>query len=341
MSADAGSAVQISTYPMDARHAEHLVPHWIRTWRGMVDRIVITIDTHRSRSGRYRGSNFDASLAALRNHIERAREHYPQLEVHDVDYSPDVRRQVAQRFFALDDIPVKAWDGGPFYSYFYGMFMARARYIVHYDGDMLFGGGSTQWMREAIDLFDARPDLLLVSPFPGPPRPDGAIFGHEVMQNGEPPKRENLPALAYRFDHASTRIFLIDMQRFDRSVGALPLLRPSPLQRLKAFILKNPPQAREGEYILSRTLTKFGLCRIDFLGVAPGLWSLHPPYRTEEFYRRLPEIIRRVESGALPVEQLGHFDLHDSVVDWTEARAAASRGRRYMRLLRDRFAGPP
>lgn len=337
MNVASGIAAQINMYPMDVRHAQHLLPHQVRVWREMVDRIVVTIDTHRSRSGRYRGSHFDESLAGLRAQVAKARESYPQLEVHEVDYSAGARQAVAQYFFGTDSIPIKAWDGGPFYSYFYGMFMTRARYIMHFDGDMMFGGGSKRWMREAIALFEARPDILLLNPFPGPPRADGAIFGHQAEQ-GFLFAREDLPSLAYRFRHASTRVFLIDMLRFKERVVALPLLRPSLTQRLRSRLLGNPPEACEAEVILTHTLSKFDLCRVDFLGEPPGLWGLHPPYRSESFYQRLPEIVRMVESGALPAGQLGHYDVNDSIIDWTQARTADRWYRRYFRLLRDRLS---
>jgi hypothetical protein len=79
------------------------------------------------------------------------------------------------------------------------------------------------------------------------------------------------------------------------------------------------------------------LYRIDMLGSPPGIWSLHPPYRSEEFYQRLPELIRAVETGAVPEGQRGHYDLNDSIIDWTSARTANQWHRRYMRMIRDRL----
>lgn len=111
----------------------------------------------------------------------------------------------------------------------------------------------------------------------------------------------------------------------------------SPLQKLKARILGNPPEVIAAEDTLTKTLQRFDLHRIDMLGSPPGMWSLHPPYRSEEFYRRLPEIIRAVETGVVPEGQRGHYDLNDSIIDWTSARAANQTHRRYMRIIRDRW----
>ena len=336
MIARQSTAAQISTFPMDVRHFEYLLPHQIRAWSSSVDRIVVTIDTHRSRAGRYRGSNFDESLEKLRRLISDARKSYPRLQVADVDYSEATQRAVARYFFDREAIPPKAWDGGYFYSLFYGLYAANAQYVTHFDGDMMFGGGSKTWMQEAIACMEQRPDALVVEPFPGPPRADGQIFGHEISK-GLKYRREDMPQLAYRFKHVSSRAFVIDMNRFKDKLGKLPWVSASPLQRLKARILGHPPEVIEAELLISKTLQRFDLYRIDMLGSPPGMWSLHPPYRSEEFYQRLPEFIRTVETGAVPEGQRGHYDLNDSIIDWTSARTANQRHRRYMRMIRDRL----
>ncbi|MGE8602113.1 capsular biosynthesis protein [Bordetella trematum] len=327
-------AAQISMYPMDYPHAALLLPHQIRVWAPMVDRIVVTIDTHRSRTGRYRGNHFEEyrdKLLALTRELQRDT---PQLEVIEVDYSDRARHDVAQSFFGLDDIPVKAWDGGPFYAYFYGMHHSQARYIVHFDGDMLFGGGSHRWVEEAIAFTEDDPSVLLTGPFPGPPAADAVIHGHGLP---EPQRIEVAGAPAYRFQTASTRIFMLDMERLRETLGVLPLLPPGPVQRLKSHVLGHPPLAREAEVILGEVLRMHGLYRVDLLGSGPGLWSLHPPYRGAAFYRQLPEVIAAVEAGTLPAAQCGHYDIHDSVIDWSDQRAATRRHKRWLRMAKDRL----
>ena len=327
-------AAQISMYPMDFRHVEHLLAHQIRVWGPMVDRIVVTVDTHRSKAGRYRGTHFDDYLKRLRELVADIATHCPTLEMHEVDYGKNAKLEVAQAFFGCDDIPVKAWDGGPFYAYFYGMYQARSRYIVHFDSDMLFGGGNTRWVEEAIRVMDADPSLLVTSPLPGPPRADGVLLGH----GSDVPRPVEIEGVhGYRFRHVSTRIFMLDMDRLYASVGRLPLLAPGLPSRIKARLLGNPPRAREAEVILSETLQENGLSRLDFLGSEGGLWSLHPPYRNAAFYEQLPSLIAAVESGRIPDEQRGDYDMNDSMIDWSAQRAANRRHHRYLRLLRDRL----
>jgi hypothetical protein len=138
--------------------------------------------------------------------------------------------------------------------------------------------------------------------------------------------------------HVSSRAFMIDLNRFKSVLGAFPQIRPSPAQRLKARLLGNPPDAREAEVVMSETMQRAGLYRVDLVGSAPGLWSLHPPYRCEEFYRRLPDLVRAVETGVVPEGQRGHYDVNDSMVDWSAARLENHWRRRYMRMLRQRMA---
>ena len=63
------------------------------------------------------------------------------------------------------------------------------------------------------------------------------------------------------------------------------------------------------------------------------MWSLHPPFRTSQFYTDLPKIIHRVETGDLPAEQLGCYDLHDRICDWSIPRRNNSRLRRIYRQI--------
>jgi hypothetical protein len=333
------TAAQISTYPLDYPHAAHLLAHQIRVWAPMVERVVVTIDTYRSRSGRYRGDHYDENLRALRELAQRLRETVPggsQVDVVEVDYSPAAQRAIAQAFFGRDQMPAKAWDGGPFYAYFYGLYHAQARYVAHFDGDMLFGGGSTTWMEEAIQCMAAQPDVLMTGPFPGPPRGDYAIFGH-----GAPaPRREQAAGgPAYRFQSVSTRIFMLDLERLRERVGPLPLHAPNLSSRIKARLLGNSPDVLEAERLLGKVLQDNGLYRLDMLGTEPGLWSLHPPYRGANFYAGLEALIGAVESGVLPDAQRGHYDVDDCLIDWASERQRTRRHKRLMRLFKDRLSG--
>src|SRR5262245_23416579 len=148
MSFDYRTALQVSIYPLDWPHLRWSLPHQIRAWADQVDTILVTLDNRRSPSGRYRGEHYEDHLARTQTYLRELQRTNPKLRVLEVDYADPARGEVARRFFAGRAPADKAWDGGPFYAYFYGLHAADARYVLHIDGDMQFGGGSQRWLKE-------------------------------------------------------------------------------------------------------------------------------------------------------------------------------------------------
>lgn len=87
------------------------------------------------------------------------------------------------------------------------------------------------------------------------------------------------------------------------------------------------------EEIISAAMMRKGLSRIDFLGSGAGIYSLHPPYRTDAFYQELPHLIARIVAGAIPAQR-GDYDVNSSMFDWTEALRQKTAGRRLARAAR-------
>jgi hypothetical protein len=333
--------MQINMHPNDARHVVHTLPHQIRTWGAQVDRVVVTLDLHRSRAGRYRNNEFDRNLQAITATLHDVARTAP-IEVVEVNYAPEVRDEVSRHFFASAQIPDKAWDGGPFYSYFFGLWAANADHVLHMDSDMLFGGGSRQWLAEAMALLQERRELVFAAPLSGPPRADHMLLGQSGWSTGEVRRDAHRPD-AYLFPTVSTRIFLMATSLLSERLGKLALSAPSATQQLRARSMGNPPQALEAETVLSRNMQTKGLSRMDVLGSGSGMWSLHPPFRSELFYRKLPQLIADIEQNKVPEGQRGRYDVHDSMIDWSEQRRANTRGRRWLRhvkqmMERDRMA---
>lgn len=82
---------------------------------------------------------------------------------------------VSTMFFGGRSIPAKDFRGGPFYSYFFGLYSAKHNYVFHLNSDLMFGGGSSTWLAEAIKLLMERPDILVCTPLPGSPTADGQL----------------------------------------------------------------------------------------------------------------------------------------------------------------------
>jgi hypothetical protein len=302
--------MQVNLAPTDLRHVREILPHELRQLGQQVDEVLLVIDLNRNPlvdpvvwSDGERGlREFLAGLSA----------DHPHLRVIDVDDSPQVAAQVSDEFFGGEMIPAKDWRGAPIYPYFFGLWAARNNYVLHMDSDMLYGGGSQTWVAEAVELLRSRPDVLVCSPLPGPPRADGTLTTQTLP-------REPHATLAFRADGISTRIFMIDRARFRDRVGRIAIPKPTREKRLLALVDGYTPHD-PAEQLMSLAMNRGGLARIDFLGTGEGMWSLHPPYRGELFYSRLPWLIGAIERGEVSEAQRGDFDVNDSMIDWSGVR---------------------
>src|SRR5205807_576517 len=138
------------------------------------------------------------------------------------------------------------WNGGPFYSYFFGLHAAKHQYVFHMDSDMMYGGGSSTWIAEALHLLAERPDALVCSPLPGPPTTDGRLRSQVL----EP---EPHTSLAFRSRALSTRLFLLDRNRFASRIKQLPLTQP-PRRRIWQALAEGNPPYELPEVIFSRAM---------------------------------------------------------------------------------------
>jgi hypothetical protein len=308
--------LQINVAPTDLPHAVHTLPHQLRQWGEQVDEIIFTFDLHRTAHGGRFGDGWDERRAPMRRLLEELCKEHPAARVVEVDYAPETMKEVAGAFTSGSPIPAKDTKGAPFYPYLHGLYVARNDLVFHLDSDMMFGGSSQTWVAEACTLLAENDDVLACSPLPGPPAADGQLRKQQAS-------RFEHGSLAFRFSTLSSRLFLIDRERMRERM--LPLHLTGPLRsvsRLKAWMHGNPPY-RAAELTISDAMGTAGLYRVDFLGAAPGMWSLHPPFRSEEFYRELPRLLERIEAGVVPDAQRGDYDINNSMFDWSSAARRA------------------
>jgi hypothetical protein len=317
-----GVTLQINLAPTDLPHARLILPHQLRCWAGQVAEVVLTVDLHRSRN-RY-ATGWAERLPGLRDLVVQCCRAHHAVRSCDVDYSAQAQTRVADTFFGGRPAPAKDSLGAPFYAYFAGLLQATTRYVLHMDSDILYGGGSQVWVGEARSLMAVRPEVLACNPLPGPPTADGSLRSQSL-------EREPSTTVAYRAPHLSTRLFLIDMDRL-RGLAPLEIRRASWRHALLAGV-EGHPRCEPAETALSVAMAARGMLRVDFLGSAPGMWSLHPPFRSRLFYQGLPDLVDRVERGEIPEAQRGRHDVDDSMVDWTSARPG--RRRRMLRYARE------
>jgi hypothetical protein len=321
---DCHVTLQISLAPTDLPHAVHILPHQLQQWAGQVDEVLLVLDTHQSR-GRF-AEGWEERLPKMRLLIDQCCATYPNTYVREVDYSPEVMAKVGSLFFDQPSVPTKDFRGGPFYSYFFGLYAAKHNYVFHLDSDLIFGGGSKTWITEAVKLLADKNDILTCSPLPGPPTSDGQL----KTQTAE---LEPYTSLAFRFASLSSRLFLLDRERFISKIQRLRLNPPALSNILKAWVEGNPPYEIP-EILFTQAMLEHRLYRVDFLGQEPGMWSIHPPYRSETFYQKLPEIIQLIEAGNVPEGQRGDYDLNDCLIDWSDVRMALEKKYWFRRLIK-------
>ena len=296
--------LQISLAPSDLRHARTTLPHQLRVWGEQVDEVLFTVDTLRPRGATRFGRAWAAQEPELLRFLEEQARAHPRARVEEVDYGARAATDVAERFFGGAAVPPKDSRGGPFYSYFYGVAAAQHDHVLHVDSDMLFGGGSRSWMVEATAVL-SEPEVFAVNPLGGPPL-------HDLARWRDPPFDHPTPA--FRCDSLSTRVFVID-RRALTAVRPLELREPARLRsRIKAAVHRNPAVAMP-EDLLTDAMLAAGMIRVDLLGAAPGMWSIHPRSRSTAFYASLDQVVSRIEAGDIPDAQRGDFDLSDLFID--------------------------
>jgi hypothetical protein len=307
--------LQINVAPLDLPHAVHILPHQLRQWAGQTQEVLFTLDLQGPRRGRLREA-WDAQARPMETLLEELCLMHPGARACTVDYAAETNRQVAEDLLDISFLPAKDTKGGSFYPYFYGLHRAQNDLVLHLDSDVMFGGGSQTWIAEACRLLEEHPIALACSPLPGPPMAAPTLRTQAA-------RRFQHDSLAFCFSSLSTRLFVID--RRDLRERLRPLELPPPIRaasRLAAMVRGNPPYGA-AELMLSKAMQRAGLLRVDFLGSPPGMWSLHPPFRSPDFYRALPRLIESIEAGDVPEAQRGDYDLNDSMFDWSHARRRA------------------
>jgi hypothetical protein len=308
--------LHISLTPADLPHARVILPHQVRQLGSHVSTVMLTIDAKTAE---------EIERQPLLRWLETLGSLHPDVIVRDVDHSDAARARVGDVFFGGHRPPRIDFRGRPIHSYLEPVLAAPTDWVLHLDSDMFIGGGSQTWVREACARLTSDPRLVLASPYPGPPRLDRKVLRQ--------PDAEYIPQeAAILVANMSSRVFLAHVPTFVERLAPIGLLRAPLKGRLWTLRHPNPP-FQKLELAVTARMRAQSLRRIDLLGSPPGMWSLHPPYRTREFYERLPELVARVENDDFPLEQRGDFDLNESAIDWSAARRRLRRERMRTMIL--------
>lgn len=308
------ATLQVTLAPLDVGHARHSLAHLVRVWGPQVEEVLLVVDRRES-PFRAREEREDQSKASAALDAVIAQLRHPGLRTVEVDRSREARRAVAARFGARR-LPESDFRGRPYYTYLYGLAEARNPLVLHVDSDMLFGGGSPTWIDEAREWLARDETLVACNPLPGPPTHGGELLDQDAFAP------EVVGPRAYRFANLSTRVFLADMRRFEERLESLAGRRIPTLRSVVGSALRRQVNWMPLEERITAAMRESGSARLDFLGSGDGMWSLHPLTRTPRFYEQLPALVALLERGGdVTEQQRGRYDLHDSMLELTAARA--------------------
>lgn len=306
------TTLQINAAPTDNRFLEKIVSHQIRAIGNQVDVIRITADIRPSKKGRF--SFTEKQIEEFKSILTDLENNHKNVTIDYVDYSDETIKSVSEAIWGNELLPLKDYRGGPFYSYMYGLYKVETEFVFHLDSDIFLGGGYPEWCSVAKELLADDPLLAIIKPLSGPPKKDRSA----PNQFGEPLYSYRDLANAFYSDNFTTRVYFTKKSRLLSILRNLSLEKPDLLRSLFGRLQKNPA-VKAPEQLLSNYLHQTDYFRLDFLGAEPGMWALHPPFRSDEFFEKLDHIIQAVESGDIPNEQRGFYDVNHAFVDWSSA----------------------
>jgi hypothetical protein len=304
-------SLQLTLTPSDLEEVRFLLPHQLRIWGGQVDEVLCLVDVPPWKQGREETTR---SLGEVGEFLEDQRRTHPHLRWGQVDYSAEAVRRVETTFYGGHSVPIHDYRCRPIYGYLYLLLAPLHDLVLHIDCDMMFGGGSQTWVGEAVEQLGRRPELLACNPLPGPPRPDGRLLSQRHRHVAEPGTKP-----AYRFQTLSYRVFLLDRRAFAERLAPLRSEWPPLHNALRALLRRRRRPHALLEQVITGAMLRRGQFRLDFLGTNPGMWSLHPRFRTGRFKRALPRLIQLIEAQEVHRSQLGEYDLTEGMLAVAES----------------------
>lgn len=296
-------SLQINLAPVDYPHVQSILPHQLRTIAPQCDEVLLVIDSKKHpRSKRFSPEGWEENKRKIDAVCENLKGEFPEIKTLEVDYSEPARKLLSEYFYGDASIrmPEKDFRGGPFYSYYYGLYAPKNDIIFHLDADVLLSGGSHTWVAEGVKYLENDPSLFCVCPLQGPPLEGGAM--PVVKKNAYNPVGEYPQAGHGRlYNDFSTRVFMVDRKKLKENCR-----REYPnLDHLLKALWRGLPPYRYPEGTFSDLMKERKWFRLDFLGQNGGLWSYHPGFGGRDYFKFIDKFIRLAESNQFPEAQRG------------------------------------
>ena len=309
--------LQINLAPVDYPMVTHTLPHQLEMLAQDCQEVLLTFDTKRVEGSRLSAQDWDRNLKLIDEFVEeKIKPAFPNLHIKldKMIYDEQMRIEIGEYFLGKKKaFPLKDFRGGPYYSYYFGLYRASNDFIIHLDADMMLGGSATGWFQEAIDALNKDESLFACAPLLGVPPLSDDIDNIQISH----PKRYNPirkydKPFSYLYNDFSTRIFFFDRRKLK---GVSRIERPNLDHFFKAIIKGNPPY-RFPEGTISSILKRKEWWVLSFTGTG-GLWALHPAL-TAEFKQKLPYVLEAIKNEDYPDAQRGYPDVQQVFMDYIQ-----------------------
>jgi hypothetical protein len=293
----ASCTLSINICVTDLPYISYTIPHLVRSCNYPFTERMLVIDTAPMK-GRYRNQVLP-DLGELETAAEKLVAQGHMDTIIKVDYRPEVRQPIVRKHLGQVTWETHDFRDAPIYAYLFAYEMAQSDYFLHFDADMLLHQAKEyNWIEAAIDCLRQNPDVLTVTPLPGPPTPNLELKQREIRYTSD-------PRGFFTFKEFTARRYLFDRRRLD-SILPLPLSYISWKRHLVSHLTRKSAMER-WEGMMTHYLQTSPYIRADL--ATPQAWTLHGIDHGTRFLELLPHIITRIEQGEYPVKQAGDYDL--------------------------------
>ena len=299
MSAPAGScALSIMAARPDLAFLPHTIPHLSRQAGPSITSRLLFLDTA-PLGPKFRDRPNIGSLEDLRDCCARLIDDGHVDRVVDISYAKADTSTVLRRYFGKGVWETHNWRGYPTYGSIFSLERCGSEFVLHFDSDMLVHRAQDHdWVRRGMELIDSRDDVLFAAPLSGPPAADGGLRQRGVDYQLDPDG-------FYAFREWTSRKYLVRLERLHDLLPIRPMWLSWKRRLLSQITRRSALQ--NFEILVTRRMAEANLLRADL--TSPKAWTLHTPEHGDEFLKKLPSIIERVEAGDFPDGQAGDYDL--------------------------------
>lgn len=272
------------------------LPHMVRTHRVAFAEICVVLD-ETPPTGRLSGV---VTQSAKQDLLDSLHDLTPRPEILRVDRTPSCREIVNRAWFGHPAVADRCAGGTPLYPYVYGLHIAKSRYRLHADCDMLFcDPGPTSWIEQAIRVLGAEPDVMFVNQMMGP--------GSDVSCAPEfyaPIDQSRRLRLSQEF---SSRCFLFDFEKLRQFLPIAPASHG--LMKRVSYLARNRSGLLPFEQMVTHHLHRTASYRCD---LPPEFgFTLHAWDKMFFASEEIGNTISSIETGWAPDVQQGKINLID------------------------------